>query len=318
MKVVDRIKQSKSTLFSIEILPPLKGKSIQNIYNLIDPLQDFKPAFIDVTYHREEYVYKKREGGFLEKVSVRKRPGTVGICAAIMNRYKIDTVPHIICGGFTKEETESALIDLHFLGIDNVLVLRGDAVKNERSFIPEPGGHPYAVDLVRQVVKMNSGKYLHEDDVMDVAPTDLCIGVAGYPEKHFEAPNMISDLRHLKEKVDAGAQYIVTQMFFDNQKYFDYVKKCREMDINVPIIPGIKVLTVKNQAMILPKTFYIDIPEELLEAVEKCKDDSQAKEVGIEWCIKQTKELIKFGVPVLHFYTMGSSEPVRRVASKVF
>jgi methylenetetrahydrofolate reductase (NADPH) len=318
MKVVDRIKQSTSTLFSIEILPPLKGKSIQSIYNIIDPLQDFKPAFIDVTYHREEYVYKKREGGFLEKVSVRKRPGTVGICAAIMNRYKIDTVPHIICGGFTKEETESALIDLHFLGIDNVLILRGDAVKNERSFIPEPGGHPYAVDLVKQVVKMNGGKYLHEDDVMDVAPTDLCIGVAGYPEKHFEAPNMISDMKHLKAKVDAGAQYIVTQMFFDNQKYFDFVKKCREMDINVPIIPGIKVLTSQNQASILPKTFYIDIPEELLEALENCKDDAQAKEVGIEWCIKQSKELVKFGVPVLHFYTMGSAEPVRRVASKVF
>ena len=318
MKVVDKIKQSASPLFSIEILPPLKGKSIQSIYNIIDPLKDFNPAFIDVTYHREEYVYKKREGGFLEKVSVRKRPGTVGICAAIMNRYKIDTVPHIICGGFTKEETESALIDLHFLGIDNVLILRGDAVKNERSFIPEPGGHPYAVDLVTQVVKMNNGKYLHEDDVMDVAPTDLCIGVAGYPEKHFEAPNMISDLRHLKEKVDAGAEYIVTQMFYDNRKYFDYVKKCREAGITVPIIPGIKVLTSKNQASILPKTFYIDIPEELLEAVENCKDDTAAKEAGIEWCIEQSKELIKFGAPVLHFYTMGSAEPVRRVASKVF
>lgn len=318
MKVVDRIKQSSSTLFSIEILPPLKGKSIQSIYNIIDPVQDFKPAFIDVTYHREEYVYKKREGGFLEKVSVRKRPGTVGICAAIMNRYKIDTVPHIICGGFTKEETESALIDLHFLGIDNVLVLRGDAVKNERSFVPEPGGHPYAVDLVRQVVKMNAGKYLHEDELMEVAPTDLCIGVAGYPEKHFEAPNMASDMRHLKEKIEAGGQYIVTQMFFDNQKYFDFVKKCREAGITVPIIPGLKVLTQKIQATILPKTFYIDIPEELLAALEACKDDHAAKEVGIEWCLKQSKELIKFGAPVLHFYTMGSSEPVRRVASKVF
>ena len=318
MKVVEKIKQSKSTLFSVEILPPLKGKSIQSIYNILDPLQDFNPAFIDVTYHREEYVYKKREGGFLEKVSVRKRPGTVGICAAIMNKYKIDTVPHIICGGFTKEETESALIDLHFLGIDNVLVLRGDAVKNERSFIPEPGGHPYAVDLVRQIVKMNAGKYLHGDDVLDVAPTDLCLGVAGYPEKHFEAPNMISDLRHLKEKVDAGAQYIVTQMFYDNQKFFDYVKKCREIGIAVPIIPGIKVLTSKTQAALLPKTFYIDIPEDLLLAVEKCNGDAEVKEVGIEWCIKQSKELINFGVPVLHFYTMGSSETVRRVASKVF
>jgi len=318
MKVVDRINQSKSALFSIEILPPLKGKSIQSIYNIIDPLQEFKPSFVDVTYHREEYIYKKREGGFLEKVSIRKRPGTVGICAAIMNRYKIDTVPHIICGGFTKEETESALIDLHFLGIDNVLVLRGDAVKNERSFIPEPGGNAYAIDLVKQAVHMNAGTYLHEDDMVEVTPTDFCIGVAGYPEKHFEAPNMISDLRHLKEKVDAGAEYIVTQMFYDNKKYFDFVKKCREIDINVPIIPGLKVLTAKSQVALLPKIFYIDIPQDLLEAVEKCKTDAAAKEAGIEWSIQQSKELIKFGVPVLHFYTMGSAEPVRRVASKVF
>ena len=318
MKVVDRIKQSKSTLFSIEILPPLKGKSIQSIYNIIDPLQEFKPSFVDVTYHREEYVYKKREGGFLEKVSIRKRPGTVGICAAIMNKYKIDTVPHIICGGFTKEETESALIDLHFLGIDNVLVLRGDAVKNERSFVPEPGGNAYALDLAKQVVNMNKGAYLHEDDMVEITPTDFCIGVAGYPEKHFEAPNLTSDLKYLKAKIDAGANYVVTQMFYDNQKYFDFVKKCREMEINVPIIPGLKVLTSKSQAAILPKTFYLDIPQELLEAVEKCKSDSEVQEIGIEWCTTQAKELIKFGAPVLHFYTMGSSEVVRRVASKVF
>lgn len=318
MKVIDRIKQSKSPLFSIEILPPLKGKSIQSIYNIIDPLQEFKPSFVDVTYHREEYIYKKREGGFLEKVSIRKRPGTVGICAAIMNRYHIDTVPHIICGGFTKEETESALIDLHFLGIDNVLIIRGDAVKNERSFIPEPGGNAYAIDLVKQAVNMNSGKYLHEDDMVEITPTDFCIGVAGYSEKHFEAPNMVSDLRHLKEKVNAGAQYVVTQMFYDNQKYFDFVIKCREMGINVPIIPGLKILTTKSQAALLPKIFYLDIPQDLMGAIEECKNDSEAKEVGIEWSIQQSKELIKFGVPVLHFYTMGSAEPVRRVASKVF
>jgi len=318
MKVVDHIKKSKSTLFSIEILPPLKGKSIQSIYNIIDPLLDFNPSFVDVTYHREEYIYKKREGGFLEKISIRKRPGTVGICAAIMNKYHIDTVPHIICGGFTKEETESALIDLQFLGIDNVLVLRGDAVKNERSFIPEPGGNAYAIDLAKQVVNMNSGKYLHEDEMMEVTPTDFCIGVAGYPEKHFEAPNMTYDLRHLKAKVEAGAQYVVTQMFYDNQKYFDFVKKCREIQINVPIIPGLKVLTAKSQVALLPKIFYIDIPQDLLEAVEKCKNDTEAKEAGIEWCIKQAKELIKFGAPVLHFYTMGSSDSVKRVASKVF
>lgn len=318
MKVTDRIKESKKTLFSIEILPPLKGKSIQSIFNIIDPLKEFSPAFIDVTYHREEYIYKKREGGFLEKVSVRKRPGTVGICAAIMNKYHIDTVPHIICGGFTKEETESALIDLHFLGIDNVLVLRGDAVKNERSFVTEPGGNAYALDLVKQVVNMNKGIYLHEDDVLDVTPTDLCIGVAGYPEKHFEAPNMTSDMKYLKAKIDAGAHYIVTQMFFDNKKYFDFVQKCRDAGIKVPIIPGLKVLTAKAQASVLPKTFFLDIPQDLLEALEKCRTDADAREVGIEWCTAQAQELVKAGAPVLHFYTMGSAESVRRVASKVF
>ncbi len=318
MKVVDHIKQSKSTLFSIEILPPLKGKSIQSIYDIIDPLQDFKPSFVDVTYHREEYIYKKRAGGFLEKVSTRKRPGTVGICAAIMNRYKIDTVPHIICGGFTKEETESALIDLQFLGIDNVLVLRGDAVKTERSFVPEPGGNEYAIDLVKQVVNMNKGTYLHEDEMVEITPTNFCIGVAGYPEKHFEAPNMVSDLKHLKTKVDSGAQYIVTQMFYDNKKYFEFVKQCKDMGINVPIVPGLKVMTSKSQASILPKTFFIDIPQELMESIDKCKNDADAKEAGIEWSTQQAKELIKFGAPVLHFYTMGSAEPVRRVVSAVF
>jgi methylenetetrahydrofolate reductase (NADPH) len=318
MKVIDRINQSKSTLFSIEILPPLKGKSIQSIYTILDPLQEFKPAFIDVTYHREEYIYKKRDGGFLEKVSIRKRPGTVGICAAIMNRYKIDTVPHIICGGFTKEETESALIDLHFLGIDNILALRGDAVKNEKSFVAEPGGNAYAIDLVKQVAQMNAGKYLYGEDSMDVAPTNFCIGIAGYPEKHFESPNATTDLKHLKAKVDAGAHYIVTQMFFDNQKYFEYVKKCREAGIQVPIIPGLKVLTQKIQSSILPKTFYLDIPQDLLEGLEKCKTDADAKEVGIEWAIQQSKELIKAGVPVLHFYTMGNPDAVKRVASNVF
>ena len=213
MKVVEHIKKAKKTLFSIEILPPLKGKSIQSIFDSIDPLLEFNPAFVDVTYHREEYVYKKREGGYLEKVSMRKRPGTVGICSAIMNKYHLDTVPHIICGGFSKEETENALIDLQFLGIDNVLLLRGDSIKTEPEFIAEPNGHAFALDLVKQVVKMNNGNYL-EEDLADVAPTNFCIGVAGYPEKHFEAPNMTSDLKHLKAKIEAGAEYIVTQMFF--------------------------------------------------------------------------------------------------------
>jgi methylenetetrahydrofolate reductase (NADPH) len=317
MKVIDHIKQAKSTLFSIEILPPLKGKSIQSIFDGIDPLMEFKPSFVDVTYHREEYIYKKREGGYLEKVSIRKRPGTVGICAAIMNKYKIDAVPHIICGGFSKEETENALIDLHFLGIDNVLALRGDSIKSEPEFVPEPNGHAYAIDLVKQIKKMNEGKYM-EEDLADVAPTNFCIGVAGYPEKHFEAPNMISDMKHLKAKIEAGSEYIVTQMFFDNANYFDFVNKCKEQGITVPIIPGLKIITTKKQATLLPKIFKIDVPQPLLEQIEKCKTDAEVKEVGIEWCINQSKELIKATVPCLHYYTMGTSEVTRRVASKVF
>ena len=317
MKVTDHIKQAQSTLFSIEILPPLKGKSIQSIFDGIDPLMEFKPSFVDVTYHREEYIYKKRDGGYLEKVSIRKRPGTVGICAAIMNKYHVDAVPHIICGGFSKEETENALIDLQFLGIDNVLALRGDSIKSEPEFVPEPGGHAYAIDLVKQIDNMNKGQYI-DDDLADVAPTNFCIGVSGYPEKHFEAPNMISDMRYLKAKIDAGSEYIVTQMFFDNAQYFEYLKKCKEQNIVVPIIPGLKIITTKKQATILPKIFKIDIPHELLMQIEKCKTDADVKEVGIEWCINQSKELISVGVPCLHYYTMGTSEVTRRVASKVF
>lgn len=317
MKVIDQLKAAKSTLFSIEILPPLKGKSIASIYEGIDPLMEYKPSFVDVTYHREEYIYKKREGGYLEKVSIRKRPGTVGICAAIMNRYHVDAVPHIICGGFSKEETENALIDLQFLGIENVLLLRGDAIKTESTFIPDPSGHTYAIDLVKQVSEMNNGKYMHED-VVDMAPTNFCVGVSGYPEKHFEAPNLIADLKYLKEKIDAGADYIVTQMFFDNKKYFEFVAQCRATGINVPIIPGLKILTSKKQILSLPKIFHIDIPQELFAEVEKCKDDKAVRELGIKWCIQQSKELVKANVPCLHYYTMGSSENTRRVACEVF
>lgn len=317
MKLTQKLKESKKTLFSIEILPPLKGKSIQSIYDGIDPLMEFKPAFVDVTYHREEYIYKKRDGGYLEKVSIRKRPGTVGICAAIMNKYDVEAVPHIICGGFTREETENALIDLQFLGIDNVLALRGDSIKTEPAFVPEPGGHGYALDLVKQINQMNNGLYL-DDDMKDAAPTNFCIGIAGYPEKHFEAPNMISDLKYLKAKVDAGAEYIVTQMFFDNKKYFDFVELCRKNGINVPIIPGLKILSNRKQITTLPKIFHIDIPQAFYEELEKCKDDKQIKEVGIKWCIEQSKELVKANVPCLHFYTMGASESTKAVAKEVF
>ena len=318
MKVCEHLKQANGrTLFTIEILPPLKGENIRSLFDNIDPLMEFKPPFIDVTYHREEYVYKKLPSGLLEKRTTRKRPGTVGICAAIQNNYKIDTVPHIICGGFSREETENALIDLHFLGIDNILVLQGDAIKTESRFIPEPDGYKFASELLEQVVKMNKGLYL-DDELQNTSPTGFCVGVAGYPEKHFSAPNLKADLKYLKLKVDLGAEYIVTQMFFNNQKYFEFVDECRKAGINVPIIPGIKPLTGKGQLTILPKTFHIDIPEELSEEVEKCKDNTAAKEVGIEWCIKQSKELIKHNVPTLHFYSMGKSDPIYRIAKELF
>ncbi|MGH2563635.1 MAG: methylenetetrahydrofolate reductase, partial [Ginsengibacter sp.] len=302
MKVTDHIKQAKGTPVSFEILPPLKGKTIESIYNHLDPLMEFKPAFINVTYHRSEQVFKKKADSTFEKIEVRKRPGTVGICAAIMNHYKIDAVPHLICGGFNLQETENALIDLAFLGIDNVLVLRGDAAKNETIFEPEKNGHAYALDLLKQTVNLNNGIYL-EEDIRDGYKTKFCIGVAGYPEKHFEAPNLYSDLKHLKEKVDAGSQYIVTQMFYDNKKYFEYVNLCRDNGINVPIIPGLKMITQKKQLTILPKIFHIDVPIELYKEIDSCKDDKQVKEVGIKWAIQQSKELVKQNVPCIHFYT---------------
>lgn len=317
MKVIDHINKAEKTLFSFELLPPLKGKGIQSIFDTIDPLMEFNPPFIDVTYHREDFIYKERENGLLEKVSYRKRPGTVAICAAIMHRYKVDAVPHLICGGFTKEETENALIELNFLGIDNVLVLRGDSRKAETQFIPTPGGHSYASDLLGHVANMNKGVFLHED-IDSSMKTDFCIGVAGYPEKHFEAPNMKTDMRYLKHKVDLGAEFIVTQMFFDNQKYIDFVALCRENGINVPIIPGLKPITNSKQLITLPKVFHIDLPEELSEAVHKCKNEQDVKQVGVEWLIEQSKGLIKAGAPVLHYYTMGNANPTYQIAKAVF
>ena len=304
MKVTEHLKERKDTLISFEILPPLKGKTINSIYDHLDPLMEFKPAFINVTYHRSEQVFKKKADGTFDKVEVRKRPGTVGICAAIMNHYRVDAVPHLICGGFSKQETESALIDLAFLGIDNVLVLRGDAAKNETLFEPEINGHRYAIDLLKQVVNLNSGIYL-EEDIRDGSKTHFCIGVAGYPEKHFEAPNLPTDLKYLKAKVDAGADYITTQMFFDNKKYFEFVKTCKESGINVPIIPGLKPITTKKQLTVLPRTFHVDIPTELSNEILKCKEDKDVEQVGTEWLLMQSKELKAAGVPVLHYYTLG-------------
>src|ERR1044072_2082626 len=316
MKVTEHIAQAKDTLISFEILPPLKGKSIESIYDHLDPLMEFKPSFINVTYHRSEHMFKKRGDGSFEKVEIRKRPGTVGICAAIMNHYNVDAVPHLICGGFSREETENALIDLNFLGVDNVLVLRGDAPKNETFFEPDPDGHRYAIDLLQQVVHMNNGIYL-EEDLQGGVKTKFCIGVAGYPEKHFEAPNLQTDLTHLKRKVESGADYIITQMFFDNRKFFDFVAKCREMGITVPIILGLKPLTTKKQLTVLPRTFHVDIPDDLANEALKCKTDKDVEEVGTQWLIQQSKELKEFGVPVLHYYTLGKPKVIKKVVEAI-
>ncbi len=316
MKVIDHINQAKDTLISFEILPPLKGKGIQSLYKLMDELMEHKPSFINVTYHRSEHVFKKTATGDFKKVIVRKRPGTESICAAIMNRYNVDTVPHLICGGFDINETEDALINLNYLGIDNVLVLRGDAAKNETNFEPEPGGHKYAIDLLRQVGNLNAGVYL-EEDLKHTIKTKFCIGVAGYPEKHFEAPNMETDLQYLKQKVDAGADYIVTQMFFDNTKYFAFVKSCRDMGINVPIIPGLKPVYSVKQLTVLPKVFHIDLPTELSGEMIKCKSDEEVEKLGTEWLYHQSVELKKSGVPVLHYYTIGKPGVVCDVVKRL-
>lgn len=317
MKVTEHIAQAKSTLVSFEVLPPLKGKTITSLYNHLDPLMEFKPSWINVTYHRSESMFRKKLDGTFEKIEVRKRPGTVGISAAIMNHYQVDAVPHIICGGFNKRETEDALIDLNFLGIDNVLVLRGDAAKNESSFEPEPGGHSFAIELQKQVVNLNHGLYLDED-IRNGGKTNFCIGTAGYPEKHFEAPNLEIDLQHLKQKVDAGADFIMTQMFFDNEKFFEFEKACRAIGIDVPIIPGLKPITNKKQLSVLPRIFHVDIPTELSNAIMACKTDEDCEKVGTDWLIAQSNELKKWGVPVLHYYTLGKPQVIYNVVKAVF
>ncbi len=316
MKVTEHITQAKKTLISFEVLPPLKGKTISSLYDHLNPLMEFKPSWINVTYHRSETMFKKKTDGTFEKVEVRKRPGTVGICAAIMNHYKIDAVPHLICGGFTKRETEDALIDLNFLGIDNVLVLRGDAAKNEASFEPEMNGNSYAIDLLKQVGDLNNGIYL-DKDIQNGGKTNFCMGIAGYPEKHFEAPNLEIDLKYLKQKVDAGAEFIMTQMFFDNQKFFEFVNACRALDITIPIIPGLKPITSKKQLSVLPRIFHVDIPTELSNEVMKCKTDVEVETVGTNWLINQSKELKSFGVPVLHYYTLGKPKIIHNVVKSV-
>ncbi len=317
LKVNEHIAAAKKTLFSFELLPPLKGQNIENIQNTIDPLMELKPAFVNVTYHQEEFVYKTLPSGLIEKKTIRKRPGTVGIAAAIMYRYGVNVVPHIICGGFTREETENALIDLHFLGIKNLLVVRGDAQPSMKYFQAEPGGHSHAVDLVKQIGDLNKGIYL-EEDLLNSTPTDFSIGVAGYPEKHIEAPNMESDLKFLKMKIDAGAEFIVTQMFFDNTKFFEFVDRCRAFGITVPIIPGLKPISSLGQLNTLPQTFNIDLPDDLVKEVQKCANNQQVREVGAEWAISQSKELVSRNSPAIHFYTMGRADNIVKIAKAVF
>lgn len=317
MKVTQHLAEARNTIISFEILPPAKGKSIESIYNHLSPLMEFNPAFINVTYHRAEQMYKKRPDGNFERVEIRKRPGTVGICAALMNKYKIEAIPHLICGGFSKEETENALIDLDFLGIKNVLALRGDAAANEKFFNPHPHGHRYAEDLVKQIVTLNNGHYM-EEDIIDGAKTDFCIGVAGYPEKHFEAPNMDTDIYYLKRKIDLGADYVTTQLFYNNEHYYNYIKKCREHDVTVPIIPGLKPLTNKKQLTTIPRVFNVEVPLELSNEMMKSKTDADCEKVGTEWLLHQCKDLLKNKAPVLHFYTLGKPEVVYNVLKQLF
>jgi methylenetetrahydrofolate reductase (NADPH) len=317
MKVTQVFEKAKGkTLVSFEVLPPLKGGGMQAIFSSLDPLMEFKPPFIDVTYHRQEYLYKMRPSGYYEKAAIRKRPGTIGICAAIMHKYKIDAVPHLICGGFTVDETENALIDLAFLGIHNVLALRGDPRQFEDKFVAEEGGHKFALDLVKQIDGMNKGAYL-DQDIVNGERTEFCIGVAGYPEKHFESPNMELDMAYLKAKVDAGADYIVTQMFFDTSKFLQFVDDCRKAGINVPIIPGLKPITKKYQLTAIPRKFFINMPNDLVNAIQGATTEDATKQVGIEWCIQQSKELKAAGVPCLHYYTMGDSATIKKIVEAV-
>ncbi len=317
MKVTQQLAEATQPIISFEILPPTKGKSIESIYGHLNQLMEFKPAFINVTYHRAEQILKTRKDGNLEWVEIRKRPGTVGICAAIMNKYKVEAIPHLICGGFSKAETENALIDLDFLGIKNVLALRGDAAANEKFFTPHPQGHRYAEDLVRQIVSLNEGRYM-EEDIIDGAKTDFCIGIAGYPEKHIEAPNMDIDIYYLKRKIDLGAHYVTTQLFYKNEHYFNYVKKCRELGVHVPIIPGMKPLTSKKQLSTIPRTFNIEVPVDLCDEMMKARTDAACEQVGTEWLIHQCRDLLKNNVPVLHFYTLGKPNVIYNVLKALF
>ena len=316
MKVIDLINSSKNTAFSFEILPPLKGNSIQKVYNVIDKLIEFDPKYINITSHHSEYIYKTLPDGSFQKVNIRKRPGSVAIASAIQNKYGITAVPHIICKGFTKDETEYALIDLNFLGVYDLLLLRGD-VKTLEAGQKTDIYHEHATDLQQQVNDFNKGIAI-DGSVFEANETPFSYGMACYPEKHEEAPNMESDIFYLKEKVKNGADYLVTQMFFDNEKYYAFVERCRQEGIDVPIIPGIKPVVFKNQLNVLPKVFRTDIPEAFASELRKCTTDEEVKAVGVEWCKAQCKDLLAHGAPGLHFYTFMASDSVYKVAKEVY
>jgi len=316
MTVKEILSKAESPLFTFELLPPLKGHSLERVYTAIDRLIEFEPAYINFTSHRNEVIYKERPDGLLEKRTIRKRPGTIALAAAVRYKYNITVVPHILVGGFSKQETENALIEMNFLGIDDVLALRGDPPPGTRMFLPERGGHKYASELVKQIVNMNKGKYI--DEVEQTTPTKFCIGVGGYPEKHIESPNIQFDLEMLKKKVETGADYVVSQMFFDNSRFFSFVDRCREIGIKVPIIPGIKPIVSLNDMKVLPQTFNIDLPDALTRELLKCKSNEEAWQVGVDWATMQSKELLANNVPGIHYYTLGASDNICRIVKGAY
>lgn len=318
MSVRDLILNSKKTAFSFEILPPLKGNGIESVYDTIDQLLEFNPQYIDITTHRSQLVYRALENGLYQCERVRQRPGTVAIAAAIKSKYNIDVVPHILCSGFSKEETEYVLIDLDFLGIYDILLLRGDKAKHENAYMPNEEGYAHASELQEQINLFNKGYFLDGTKQRKERVHTFSYGVAGYPEKHEEAPNVDSDIYWLKKKIENGAEYIVTQMFFDNEKYFEFVNLCRKEGINVPIVPGVKPITTMKQISVLPKTFHVDLPQDLANELRKCKSDDDARNVGVEWCVMQSKDLIARGAPSIHFYTMSNARSVKEIAKRVY
>ncbi|MDF1612859.1 methylenetetrahydrofolate reductase [Stygiobacter electus] len=315
MKVIEHLEKANNTLISFEIIPPKRGGNVKQLLQVLDDLVKYNPPFIDITSHAAEVMYEETPDGSLQMKVKRKRPGTLGLCALIQNKYNIDAVPHVLCSGFTREETEDFLIEIHYLGIDNVLVVRGDDHAYKKPLKFGRSANEYAIDLVKQIVDLNNGKYI-EDGLLDAEPMDICIGVGGYPEKHFEAPNINIDIKHTKEKVDAGASYIVTQMFFSNKFFYEYVNQCRKSGINVPIIPGLKVITSKAQIKSLPKNFYIDIPNELAEEIEKAKPE-HVVDIGVEWAFKQVEDLLNNNAPAIHFYVMQNSTPIKYLMKKI-